>query len=48
MAEHLLVTIGKERFVDQKRQTVKLVEEKVQNDFLNDIENVPMHMFLHV
>lgn len=41
MAEHLLVTIGKERFADPVRQTVRFVDDKVQNDFLNDLENVP-------
>jgi endonuclease III len=41
MAEHLLVTIGKERFADPVRQTVHLVDDKEQNDFLNDIEHVP-------
>ncbi|OPX92507.1 MAG: Endonuclease III [Pelotomaculum sp. PtaB.Bin104] len=41
MAEHLLVTIGKERFADQVRKTVHLVDDKEQNDFLNDIEHFP-------
>ena len=41
MQEHLLVTIGKQRFADPVRQTVHLVDDKKQNDFLNDIEHVP-------
>ena len=41
MAEHLLVTIGKERFNNPERQSVHFVEDKIQNDFLNDIENTP-------
>ena len=40
MSEHLLVTIGKERFANPVMQTVRFVDDKVQNDFLNDIENV--------
>ena len=41
MSEHLLVTIGKERFSNPERHSVHLVDDKVQNDFLNDIENTP-------
>ncbi|MDD4495265.1 MAG: iron-sulfur cluster loop [Eubacteriales bacterium] len=41
MAEHLLVTIGKERFSAPVRQTIRFVDDKVQNDFVNDIEHVP-------
>lgn len=41
MQEHLLVTIGKERFANHVRRTVHLVDDKDQNDFLNDIEHVP-------
>lgn len=41
MQEHLLVTIGKERFANPVRRTVHLVDDKDQNDFLNDIEHVP-------
>lgn len=41
MFEHLLVTIGKERFNNPEQHSVHLVDDKVQNDFLNDIENTP-------
>lgn len=41
MSEHLLVTIGKERFNSPERHSVHLVDDKDQNDFLNDIENTP-------
>lgn len=41
MSEYLLVKIGKERFADPVRQTVRFVDDKEQNDFLNDIEHVP-------
>ncbi len=42
VGEHLLVTIGKERFKDPERHSVHLVDDKVQNDFLNVFH---MHMF---
>ena len=41
MREHLLVTIGKERFINPERHSVHLVDDKIQNEFLNDIENTP-------
>ena len=41
MSEHLLVTIGKERFSDPERHSVHLVDDKIQNEFLNDIVNTP-------
>ncbi|MDD2502988.1 MAG: iron-sulfur cluster loop [Clostridia bacterium] len=41
MPEHLLVTIGKERFNEPVHHSVHLVDDKEQNDFLNDIENTP-------
>jgi len=41
MTEHLIVTIGKERFNNSERHSVHLVDDKEQNDFLNDIENKP-------
>lgn len=41
MSEYLLVTIGKERFNNPERHSVHLVDDKEQNDFLNDIENTP-------
>lgn len=41
MQEHLLVTIGKERFANHARRTIHLVKDKNQNDFLDDIEHVP-------
>lgn len=41
MSEHLLVKIGKERFNNPERHSVHLVDDKEQNDFLNDIENIP-------
>lgn len=41
MSEHLLVTIGRERFNSSERHLVHLVNDKAQNDFLNDIENTP-------
>jgi endonuclease-3 len=41
MSDHLLVTIGKERFNDPERHSVHLVDDEIQNDFLNDIINTP-------
>jgi endonuclease III len=41
MPEHLLVKIGKERFNDPERHSVHLVDDQLQNDFLNDIDNYP-------
>ncbi|NCB42698.1 MAG: iron-sulfur cluster loop [Clostridia bacterium] len=41
MPEHLLVTIGKQQFTNPERSSVHLVDDKTQNDFLNDLENVP-------
>ena len=41
MREHLLVTIGKERFINPASHSVHLVDDKIQNEFLNDIENTP-------
>lgn len=41
MPEHLLVTMGKQRFNNPERHSVHLVDNKEQNDFLNDIENIP-------
>jgi len=45
MAEHILVTLGKERFGSVIRQTIHFVDDIKQNDFLNDIENTP-HAFV--
>lgn len=45
MEECLLVQIGKDRFRDPERHLVHLVDDKMQNDFLNDIENTP-HAFV--
>ena len=41
MGEHLLVTLGKDRFANPQRYLVHFVDDKTQNDFLNDIENIP-------
>ncbi len=41
MSDHILVTLGKERFKNPERHSVHLVDDQVQNDFLNDIENIP-------
>lgn len=45
MAEHILVTLGKNRFLNPERGSIELAKDKVQNDFLNDLENNP-HAFV--
>lgn len=45
MTEHMLVTLGKKRFLNPDRTSVELVQDKVQNDFLNDLERNP-HAFV--
>lgn len=41
MPGELLVAIGRERFNSPERHSVHLLDDVEQNDFLNDIENIP-------
>ena len=45
MPEHLLVTIGKERFSDPERNFIPFLNDIEQDIFLNDIEKSP-HAFV--
>lgn len=43
--EHILVRIGKERFKNTKESSVHLLDNPVDNEFLNDLVNYP-HAFV--
>jgi len=43
--EHLLVTIGKQRFEKPEENSVHLVDDDEANKFLNDVINYP-HAFV--